>query len=131
MLATSFCFRRRRIASQNAFNGVRLIRRRVSSAFLFLCLTVNYWHPFELRRPMREIAAFYPKTYQKVGAAIADLGYDVLNTSSYSFSSDELQNMFLAILAAMPPHVKPYRSMGDETTWGDCDWTCLFQNLSK
>ena len=80
---------------------------------------------------MREVAAFYPKTYQKVGAAIADLGYDISTTSNYSFSSDELQNMFLAILAVMPPHVKPYRSMGDETTWGNYDWTCFFQGLSK
>ena len=100
-------------------------------AFFFLFLTVNYWHPYELRRPMREVAAFYPKTYQKVGAAIADLGYDIPTTSNYSLRSDELQKMFIAILALMPPHVKPYRSMGDDTTWGNCDWTYFFQDLSK
>ena len=39
--------------------------------------------------------------------------------------------MMLAILAAMPPHVIPYGSMGNDTPWALTDWTSLMDDLSR
>ena len=35
---------------------------------------MNYWHDYSLRFPLREVAAIYPKTYQKVGEQLRELG---------------------------------------------------------
>ena len=43
---------------------------------------MTYWHPFALRRPMREIAARYPVTYRRVGDVIAARGFDLTNEST-------------------------------------------------
>ena len=94
-------------------------------------LVMRYWHPYKLRRPMREVADFYPKTYKKVGETLASLGYDVDPDSNYRHTTDELRSMFLAIISAMPPHVKPYRSMGCEKTWAECDWGYLLSSLTQ
>lgn len=80
---------------------------------------------------MREVADFYPKTYNKVGETLASLGYDVDPDSNYRHTTDELRSMFLAIISAMPPHVKPYRSMGCDKTWAECDWGYLMSSLTK
>ena len=35
---------------------------------------MNYWHDHTLRLPLREVAARYPKTYQKVGDQLREMG---------------------------------------------------------
>ena len=80
---------------------------------------------------MREVAARYPKTYKKVGEVLGSLGYDVDPDSNYRHTPDELRSMFLAIISAMPPHVKPYRSMGCDKTWAELDWSDMLSSLNK
>ncbi len=87
---------------------------------------MSYWHPWALRRPMREIASRYPITYKKVGKTIEALGFD----TSVEPSKPDCYRMMLAILAAMPPHVIPYGSMGNDTPWALTDWTSLMDDLS-
>ena len=87
---------------------------------------MSYWHPWALRRPMREIAARYPITYKKVGKAVETLGFDL----TVEPSKADCYRMMLVILAAMPPHVIPYGSMGDDTPWALVDWTSLLADLA-
>jgi|TARA_R100000479_G_scaffold32775_1_gene13296 hypothetical protein len=75
---------------------------------------------------MREIASRYPITYKKVGNTIEALGFDL----TVEPSKHDCYRMMLAILAAMPPHVIPYGSMGDDTPWALTDWTSLLADLS-
>ena len=75
---------------------------------------------------MREIAARYPITYRRVGEKIEALGYDL----SVEPSPSDIHTMMIAILAAMPPHVIPYSSMGDNRTWGEIDWRAFIADLS-
>tara|TARA_Y100000004_G_C8878128_1_gene396398 strand:+ start:735 stop:1022 length:288 start_codon:yes stop_codon:yes gene_type:complete len=86
----------------------------------------KYWHPFALRYPMREIAARYPITYKKVGETIEALGFDL----TVEPSKAECSRMMLAIIAAMPPHIIPYGSMGDDRPWALIDWTPLITDFS-
>ena len=86
---------------------------------------MSYWHPWALRRPMREIASRYPITYKKVGKKIEALGYDL----SVEPDPHHVETMMVAILAAMPPHVIPYGSMGDDTPWGEIDWRPFVADL--
>ena len=74
---------------------------------------------------MREIAARYPITYRRVGEKIEALGYDL----STEPAPHDTSTMMLAILAAMPPHVIPYGSMGDNRTWGEIDWREFIADL--
>ena len=74
---------------------------------------------------MREIASRYPITYKKVGKKIEGLGYDL----SVEPDPHQVETMMLAILAAMPPHVIPYGSMGDNTPWGEIDWRPFVADL--
>ena len=75
---------------------------------------------------MREIASRYPITYRKVGKKVEALGYDLTAEPK----PHEIETMMLAILAAMPPHVIPYGSMGDNTPWGEIDWREFIADLS-
>ena len=75
---------------------------------------------------MREIAARYPITYRRVGENIEALGFDL----TVEPSKGDCYRMMLAILAAMPPHVIPYGSMGNDTPWALTDWTSLLADLS-
>ena len=76
---------------------------------------------------MREIASRYPVTYKKVGKKVEALGYDLtVEPKPY-----EIETMMLAILAAMPPHVIPYGSMGDNTPWGEIDWRPFIADLRR
>ena len=75
---------------------------------------------------MREIAARYPITYRRVGEKIQALGYDL----SSELAPHHIHTMMFAILAAMPPHVIPYGSMGDNRTWGEIDWREFIADLS-
>jgi len=86
-----------------------------------------YWHPYALRHPMREVAARYPVTYKKVGETIEALGFDLAVEPSKS----DCCRMMLAIIAAMPPHVIPYGSMGCDTPWSLIDWTSLLVDLGS
>ena len=74
---------------------------------------------------MREIAARYPVTYRRVGDAVAARGLDFVGEPSPS----ETRRIMLAIIAAMPPHVIPYGSMGDNTPWGLIDWELFLSSL--
>jgi hypothetical protein len=85
----------------------------------------TYWHPYALRRPMREIAARYPITYRKVGEKVRAMGFDFQNEPSKA----ETHQLMVAILAAMPPHVIPYGSMGDDTPWGEYNWFSFLTDL--
>ena len=87
---------------------------------------MTYWHPHALRRPMREIAARYPLTYRKVGEKMAARGFNLQG----EVSKAETYQLMLGILAAMPPHVIPYGSMGNDTPWALTDWTSLMDDLS-
>tara|TARA_B100001094_G_scaffold117303_1_gene113148 strand:- start:176 stop:748 length:573 start_codon:yes stop_codon:yes gene_type:complete len=75
---------------------------------------------------MREIAARYPVTYRRVGEKIEALGFDL----SVESTPKETYRMMTAILAAMPPHVVPYGSMGDDKTWAEIDWCEFMSDLS-
>lgn len=76
---------------------------------------------------MREIAARYPITYKKVGKTIEALGLD----TTVEPEPEVTFRIMLAILAAMPPHVIPYGSMGDDTPWSHTDWAPLFDDLQE
>ena len=86
-----------------------------------LLATMTYWHPYALRHPMREVAARYPITYRRVGEKVEALGLD---------SSGDSYRIMVAILAAMPPHVVPYSQMGDDTPWGEIDWSGFLDGLA-
>ena len=88
-------------------------------------VAVTYWHPFALRRPMREIAARYPVTYRKVGEVIAARGFNLTKATTPA----DTYEIMVAILAAMPPHVIPYGPMGDDTPWGENNWAPLLADL--
>jgi len=74
---------------------------------------------------MREIAARYPVTYRRVGEKIEALGFDL----SVEPTPKEICRMMTAILAAMPPHVVPYGSMGDDRAWSEIDWADFIDDL--
>ena len=80
---------------------------------------------------MRDVADRYPKTYQKIGKTLVSLGYDIDPCSTYRHTPKELHRMFLAIIAAMPPHVKPYWSLGIELKWGEIDWSTLLASFAE
>jgi hypothetical protein len=105
--------------------AVALIRAIVCSSPLkgdyLLLITMTYWHPHALRHPMREVAARYPITYRRVGEKVEALGLD---------SSGDSYRIMVAILAAMPPHVIPYSQMGDDTPWGEIDWSGFLEGLA-
>lgn len=91
---------------------------------------MNYWHDYSLRFPLREVAARYPKTYQKVGDQLRERGLtsDKLN---FGESKEIAKEQWIATLAAMPPHVQPYKSLGDKKTWAQQDWTSVFTAIEK
>ena len=88
---------------------------------------MSYWHPFALRHPMREVAARYPVTYRKIGEVIAARGLacDVEPPPEVSYQ------IMIAIIAAMPPHIIPYGSMGDDTPWSHTEWGSLLADLQN
>ena len=110
----------------NMSTGLRYFPDTPVNQSLGLVGKLKYWHPFALRYPMREIAARYPITYKKVGETIEALGFDL----TVEPSKAECSRMMLAIIAAMPPHIIPYGSMGDDRPWALIDWTSLVADLS-
>ncbi len=74
---------------------------------------------------MREIASRYPITYKRVGKTIEALGYDLTVEPNAEVSC----RMMISILAAMPPHVIPYGSMGNNKSWGEINWEGLLEDL--
>ena len=91
---------------------------------------MTYWHYWELRHPMREIASRYPKTYKKVGDQLREMGL-VPEWKKGEPYKKLLLKQWIATLAAMPPHVQPYRDMlgGNTKTWGEQDWTSIFDEI--
>ena len=74
---------------------------------------------------MREIAARYPITYRRVGEKLEALGFDL----SAEFTPETTYRMMVAILAAMPPRVVPFGSMGCDKTWAETDWSSFLEGL--
>tara|TARA_R100000655_G_scaffold55307_1_gene93353 strand:- start:14 stop:289 length:276 start_codon:yes stop_codon:yes gene_type:complete len=89
-----------------------------------------YWHDYELRLPLREVATRYPKTYQKVGNQLRDMGLTSEGLSRED-SKQIVLKQWIATLAAMPPHVQPYKKMGCTKTWAQQDWTSVFEALAE
>jgi len=94
---------------------------------------MTYWHYWELRHPMREIASRYPKTYKKVGDQLREMGL-VPEWKKGEDYKKLLLKQWIATLAAMPPHVQPYRDIhrafgGNTKTWGEQDWTPIFDEI--
>lgn len=91
---------------------------------------MNYWHDYSLRFPLREVAARYPKTYQKVGDQLRELDL-TSDEKSWEESMKIVYRQWIATLAAMPPHVQPYKSMGDTKTWAQQDWSSVFREIER
>ena len=90
---------------------------------------VKYWHPYELKSVMRKVAHRYPKTYEKVGNLMLKQGFDVSEASA-QFEPFEVYLMWIAIMAAMPPHVIPAdRGELDQTPWCEIDWSGFVKSL--
>lgn len=90
--------------------------------------TAPYWHDHALRLPLREVAARYPKTYQKVGDVLRKRGL-TSEGKSWGDSRKIVSEQWIATLAAMPPHVVPYQNFGDSKTWAQQDWTSEMKHL--
>ena len=91
---------------------------------------MNYWHDHTLRLPLREVAARYPKTYQKVGDQLREMGL-TSEGKSWEESKKIVLKQWVATLAAMPPHVQQYKNMGNTKTWAQTDWTSLFKAIEE
>jgi len=103
------------------------IRRRLPFNFFSYALLA----PLSDSSPHARGCRFLPKDIQEGWRKSRLFGYDVDPDSNYRHTTDELRSMFLAIIAAMPPHVKPYRSMGCDKTWAECDWGYLLSSLTQ
>ena len=83
---------------------------------------MTYWHHWELRHPMREVAHWYPKTYAKTGEILKAANLLAANNPN-QWEPEAIRSELLAIIAAVPGHVQPYkRSSGDPTPWALIDW---------
>ena len=90
---------------------------------------IKYWHPYELKSVMREVAHRYPKTYEKLGNLLLQQGFDVSDSAKWHEAS-EVYRIWLVIMAAMPPHVIPNdRGEPDQTPWGEINWEQFTENL--
>ena len=90
---------------------------------------MTYWHHSALKTPLREIAAHYPVTYQRVGAQLRKMGLTWSEDMSREDSRNLAKRQWIATLAAMPPHVVPYAAYGDHRTWAQQDWTSEMKHL--
>jgi hypothetical protein len=86
---------------------------------------MTYWHDSALKFPLQEVASRYPKTYQRVGDELRKKGLTSEGKHDWSESRKIAFEQWIAILAAMPPHVVPYESYGDSRTWAQHDWTSV------
>ena len=90
---------------------------------------VKYWHPYELKSVMREVAHRYPKTYEKIGNLLLKQGFDV-SGSAQKHSAADVYRIWLVIMAAMPPHVIPNnRGEPDQTPWAEINWQQFTEEL--
>ena len=91
---------------------------------------MTYWHDSALKTPLREIAARYPVTYQRVGAELRKMGL-----TGEGLSCEDSRNLakwqWIATLAAMDPSVVPYAAYGDHRTWAQIDWTSEMKHLEQ
>ena len=80
-----------------------------------------YWQAYTQPLMLREVARWYPKPYEAAGQAIAKA--ELLasqNTSDPRAAHREL----LAIIAAIPGHVQPYkRATGNSIPWAALDFS--------
>ena len=91
---------------------------------------MNYWHDHTLRYPLREVASMYPKTYQKVGDQLREMGL-TSEGKSWEDSKKIILKQWIATLEAMPSHVQPYKRMGNTKTWVQQDWTSIFKAIAE
>ena len=82
---------------------------------------LKYWHSHEFRHMLRGVASRYPKTYQKVGRHLEEIGI-YKNRESIGNEGEELKREFFAIVSAMPCHIIPNADMGNDKQWKDIDW---------
>ena len=86
---------------------------------------MSYYHSYELRHLLRPIAARYPKTYKRVGEQL-------VKQKRTQETGATLEAEILAWIAAMPPHVQPYKCYtGNEITWGEIDWPRTIKVLKE
>lgn len=82
---------------------------------------MDYWHAYTQPLMLREVARWYPKTYEVAGQAIAKAG---LLASQNGGDRKAAHRELLAIIAAIPGHVQPYkRSTGNGTPWAALDFS--------
>ena len=96
-----------------------------------LYLVMRYWHPYELKHVMREVAAHYPKTYLKLRSLLASQGFNVDPDRQTVDTPDDCYRMFVSIIAAMPRYVRPWRQMGDDRTWDQINWNSYLEDLKQ
>lgn len=75
---------------------------------------------------MAEVQRWYPTTYEKVGRLL------LANQRLANQATDPrpIRSEALAIIAAMPPTVQPFRRLtGDGTPWGLIDWQAVLERL--
>tara|TARA_R100001082_G_C4270294_1_gene119453 strand:- start:99 stop:401 length:303 start_codon:yes stop_codon:yes gene_type:complete len=88
-------------------------------------VTKHYWHSYEFRF-LRYTAGHYPKTYQRVGKQLEELG---IFKDRELDNKEQLKREFFAIIAAMPPHVVPFAPYGNNKKWREIDWYKTYQAL--
>ena len=82
---------------------------------------MDYWHAYTQPLMLREVARWYPKTYEAAGQAIAKAG---LLASQNGGDRKAAHRELLAIIAAVPGHVQPYkRATGNRTPWAALDFS--------
>lgn len=91
---------------------------------------MTYWHDSALKIPLREIAARYPVTYQRVGAELRKKGL-TSEGLSWGDSRNLAKRQWIATLAAMDPDVVPFAAYGDHRTWAQQDWTPEMKRLER
>ena len=90
--------------------------------------TMTYWHAYNQPLMLREVARWYPKTYQQVGETLRTAG---LLASQNGNDTTAQARELLAIIAAMPGHVEPYRrATGNRTPWAALDFKPWLRNLN-
>jgi len=81
---------------------------------------MNYWHDYTQPLMLREVARWYPKTYERVGWELCKAG---LLASQNRNKPNAVRRELLAIIAAIPGHVEPHRrATGNRTTWSALDF---------
>ena len=90
-------------------------------------MTKHYWHSTEFKHILRGVASRYPKTYQRIGRQLEANGIFKYRGLNRQPTKEELQKEFFAFVAAMPPHIIPFYSFGNDKKWQEIDWFKTYQ----